>query len=514
MDSRLLCTLALAVLLPAPLVAQDAPATPPPAPLTAEAQRELDEQLIELCSYAWSDAGKIQALLDKGANPNARLEMERFVYPVSAVHMAAQLGHARSLRLLLKHGANPKLPDGDRILDTPLLHAVSFRKYLCAKLLLEAATWTPEELAYPLKTAIGLHAQPLADLLLKHGADVNAPLFDGSSILAAAYQVPRGKACLQYLIRKGLNLREPSPNVIIAAEGLVSIGEEGCLELLLEAGFDPNTRDIEGDTLLRAACGSDKKAKVAYLLEQGADPRVTDSYGRSLMERMQENKDICELLQLHADRLNAEGRPQPPPPPTLELSPLMRAVVAKDAAAARRLLAEGAEVDEVQAQTGSTPLLMALIFKDEAMVRLLLEHGADIWKTNKHGGYPLGQAISTEGWYGNKRFCEMLWPSDLQQLNEEQVAKLVTACAFTGAGERLQSLIDAGIVDVQNGVITRALLEAVLGDKIESAQILLKAGVTPFMPSYYGKYSTYDYTYCRPAFRELFDSVREQFDSH
>ncbi len=493
MDSRLPSILALATLLP--------------APLAAEAQPDTNEKLVELCGYAWSDTAEIEALLRAGADPNAKAKSLPLKRRISAMHLAAAQGHGRILRLLLQHGGNPRLADGNEQ-QTPLFLAVMFKKYLCAKLLLESSTWTPQELAYVFKQAVALHCEPMAELLLRHGADVNALLFDGSSALASAYQVPRGKACLQYLIRKGLCLRDPSQGIINDAMGLASIGEEGCLELLIEAGYDPNTRDIEGDTLLCAVIANDSKDKVAYLLAHGADPRVTDSYGRSLMERTSHRPEICALLQQHAERLNAEGRPLPPPPPTLELSPLMRAVVARDAEAARRLLAEGAAVDDVQETTGSTPLLMALIFKDEPMVRLLLEQGADIWATNKHGGYPLGQAVSAEGWDKDNRFSDLLWPTDLQSLTPQQVSRLVTACAFTGATARLQQVLDAGIVDVQSTDINRALLEATIGGKIDSARILLKAGIDPFMPYYYGKYSAYDYAYCRPEFRRLFESVR------
>ena len=89
------------------------------------------------------------------------------------------------------------------------------------------------------------------------------------------------------------------------------------------------------------------------------------------------------------------------------VTPLHRAVRFRSVAAARELLALGAEVNPVDRKSGSTPLHRAVTStgapatagkQDEALalVRLLVEHGADVALKNKAGKIPLDYARSDQ----------------------------------------------------------------------------------------------------------------------
>src|ERR671912_406453 len=76
--------------------------------LTAAAQADpkqaLNEQLYEAARKG--DAAEVKALLDKGADVNAK-----FRYGATALFKAAERGHTEVVRLLLERGADVKVKD-------------------------------------------------------------------------------------------------------------------------------------------------------------------------------------------------------------------------------------------------------------------------------------------------------------------------------------------------------------------------------------------------------------------
>ncbi len=506
MNARLLATLLLATLSPAPLVAQDATAT-----VSAAIQEKLDSELLAACRDSWR-SDEVAELLEQGANPNFLCTLPGAVMPTSPVHIAAYMGNIRALRALLRHGGDPKLNGQPGTAQhSPINGAVIAKKYISARLLLEAAPqgWTADELAFPLQAAIMTHSEPLADLLLKHGADPHALSFDGSSVLVCTYWAPYGKASLDYLLRQGFRTDTPGDAHVAAASYLLLADRENCLDMLLDAGYDPNRCDAEGDCMLTVAVHMGRRDRVAQLLERGADPRIVDAYGRTLASIAPAGSDIPALLKTYADKLDAEGRPQLPPPPALELAPLSQAVVAGDEATLRRLLDEGADANEIHPGTGNSALTFAIHLNRPGMARLLVEHGADALLRNKSRSCPLDEAVSIEGALGISTFSDILWPADLSTLSREQKHELAGSCAMTGNTRRLQQLLDAGLLEEQPERADFLLVSATIANQPGTAKILLQAGADPFRDAFFS-YSAYDYTYCRPEFRELFESVREQ----
>ncbi len=503
-----LIPLLIAALLPAPLAAQDAPvaSADPTAILAAEQQKTLDRKLI--LAVIHRDTTQLEQLLAQGANPNGIIIENGTTTPFTAIHVAVSRGFTPELRLLLAHGADPKqlLPGLHEA--SPLASAILSRHYLCAKLLLEAPAegWSARELSFSLKSAITMHCEPLADLLLKHGADINGLQFDNTTCLSSCIWAPYSMACLNYILRNGYRLDAPHHSLVAEAMGIVNLDREGCLDRILQAGYPINARDPEGHSLLSAAVQKGNRDKVIYLMQQGADPRLVDAYGRHLHELAPAGSDIPALLLAQAERLNAEGRPLLPPA-KLELSPLLRAIVAGDEAAVRRLLDEGAK--DVQAQTEDTPLMLAVKLNKPGMVRLLLERGADPLQKNHTRSFPLAEALMLESYRGLGECCNIIWPQNFTALTEQQQADIAIACAYFGSTARLQQLLNTGLLDKQPALGDFLLIEATIACRVDIAKLLIEAGVDPRQKSSYS-YSPWDYSRSRPEMRQLFEDMSEE----
>jgi hypothetical protein len=125
----------------------------------------LDDELVD--AVFLSDIDDVRALLDRGADPDARDEECR-----TLLMNATMDGHRDIVRLLLESGADPNLRDADQ--------------------------WTP------LDVAVCRKALDLVWLLVHYGADVNAHDDMGISVLLRAVMTSNGSsAILDLLQRRG-----------------------------------------------------------------------------------------------------------------------------------------------------------------------------------------------------------------------------------------------------------------------------------------------------------------------
>src|SRR5690606_14313964 len=83
------------------------------------------------------------------------------------------------------------------------------------------------------------------------------------------------------------------------------MGRQKVVETLVASGFDPNTQDKNGNTLLHMACYKKDLSLVELLLAKGADGNILNSLGLSPMyyAYYHNQPDIIELL-----RGNDEGK--------------------------------------------------------------------------------------------------------------------------------------------------------------------------------------------------------------
>ncbi|KAH9037394.1 hypothetical protein EDB83DRAFT_2318587 [Lactarius deliciosus] len=239
-------------------------------------------------------------------------------------------------------------PDG---LGSPLYYAASCGFYdLAERLIIEH----PEQVIasghlHPLPAALYKEHFGVANLLLKHGADVDVrgpyyvtPLYVASST---------GRVdIMRWLLDHGANVHarcssdKPDPMALTSLHVAAHNKQLEAVQVLLEHNADVNSRTDQGDTPLhRAVCLLDHLYPrvvgiVQRLLEHGADPNACDRH---------------HSTPLHQVSSHSHG--------WLEVAPL--------------LLSYGANVDEKD-EIGRTPFQVASSNGHHEMMKLLLEHGA------------------------------------------------------------------------------------------------------------------------------------------
>ena len=143
---------------------------------------------------------------------------------------------------------------------------------------------------------------------------------------------------------------------------------------LLQSGFDPNTRDSNGQPGLTIAIREDalKVARV-LLARPETDVNALNQAGESalMMAALKGNLVGAEMLLARGAKVNQSG-----------WSPLHYAAAGPDPKMVQWLIDRGADVDATS-PNGTTPLMMAAQYGSEASVDLLLSHGADLKRRNE-----------------------------------------------------------------------------------------------------------------------------------
>mgnify|MGYP005812430105 CR=1 FL=1 len=322
------------------------------------------------------DQELVQELLRRGAKPDVRNS-----FGATPLAEAIDLLDTGMVDILLEAGADPDLGNDDN--QTPLMMAARAGSFPIAEALVKAGARVNERELLRGQTAlmwaVAAGSVEITDLLIAHKAevDVRAASTDWGNQITSE---PRA----QYRNTGGL-----TPLLFATRSGCVA-----CAASLLKAGADVNRPTPEGVTPLMNAIDNNNFAVANLLLDNGADPHLSDWWGRT-------------ALYLTADmrtrgggaRGGGPGGPGGAPGP---------AAGAPGAGAARPAQAPGAPPANSALQvmqrllemgvdpnpqlnmhrpfrgrftddlitTGCTPLLRAALSGDREAVALLLEHGA------------------------------------------------------------------------------------------------------------------------------------------
>jgi hypothetical protein len=210
----------------------------------------------------------------------------------------------------------------------------------------------------------------------------------------------------------------------------VQTGHREALEILLEAGISPDTRDEKGRTALHLAIKHRQILPLNMLCQKGADLNRTDPRGRSPLMfavEVEDRHSFHHLLTCGADPnlKDKEG-----------ITPLMLAAKVPIAIFVRELLASGAEVNQ-RDQQGKTALLIAAQNDRTAAVKTLLEAGADPSIRDAEGN----SALKTQA--DNPRIQELIQESDFG-LGTGTLSSLLLklSALFEGALKGLLTLLD------------------------------------------------------------------------
>jgi ankyrin repeat protein len=148
----------------------------------------------------------------------------------------------------------------------------------------------------------------------------------------------------------------------------VNNDRQDVVQSLLQRGFDPNTRDEQGQVGLYLAlrAGSLRVAQ-ALLDNPNTDIDATNEAGESplMMAALRDQAEFVRQLIARGAGVNRSG-----------WTPLHYAATSPGVAALNLLLAKGAAID-ARSPNGTTPLMMACRYGTEQAVDLLLARGAD-----------------------------------------------------------------------------------------------------------------------------------------
>lgn len=318
------------------------------------------------------------SLLENGANADA---VNR--YGSSPIAEAVKVSHPALAAMLLDAGADPESPNLDG--QTVLMLTARSGSLEIARLLVEYGADVNARESWRGQTALmwaaeGRHAE-IARYLIEHGADVSARAL-ANDWGAQITSEPRA----QYRPTGGL-----TPLLYAARSGCVD-----CTAAILAAGEPVDRPTPDGVTPLMIAIDNLEFDTAALLLDSGADPHLSDWWGRTALYVAVDMNTYVSREVLGG--LRGSGTDTIPGATASATTTAMDVI--------RRLLAAGVDVNtqlnmhrvgrggnsqrfnDDLLTTGATPLLRAAITHDHEAMRLLLEHGAQADLPNVMGVTP------------------------------------------------------------------------------------------------------------------------------
>jgi ankyrin len=289
------------------------------------------------------------------------------------------------------------------------------------------------------------------------------------------------------------------PDGCTALHAAAEAGEDWAVPILIDAGFDPNTRTTDGRTPLSLAASRRDLDVVAALLKGGASVHAADSSGNTPLHvaaGMGNAAMIQALLAAGAssqaaDKLDStplhmacSGNHWPPRPwhavafpfnNTLDILPYD-----SDRAEAARVLLEAGAVVNSQNSEGETPLMLASRYGHKLLLEALLANAAQPTTRNKRGW----NALLTACWCKHAGVVSRLLEvsqvrKQLEVVNADGQTALVLACQ-AGADRVVLLLLAAGAdFNALTPCGLRPLHAAVIEQHLSVLDLLLIAGADP-----------------------------------
>jgi ankyrin repeat protein len=247
--------------------------------LASASANTFEQQVPEIIAAIESgDLNKVNSAIKYTTNLNKPSE-----YSHPPLHVASYRGETSIMQLLVKHGADPRIPDTRRA-ETPLHMAVSGHQVEAVKLLL---TYN-----------VNLEAQTVGG-----GTPLTEACFDGNIAIA------------KVLLEAGAAVNSPKGTPWLPLTAASQQAEVSLVDHLLNRGADPNLGSAGGTPLIYAVLSDiDSEPKVRLLLRRGAKPDVPGLvYGWNATQ-WAANKGSWEIIELFADagadlnQIDAKGR--------------------------------------------------------------------------------------------------------------------------------------------------------------------------------------------------------------
>ncbi len=230
--------------------------------------------LINAASLGQEGAAKL--LLKNGAQVEAKNRRGR-----TALHQAAASGHAKMMTLLLDAGA--KIDSVDDLGWTPLMVAIEHGRMEAFRMALDKGAKINAKTRIgvtPLQLAVEFNSEEAFNELLKRNADVRSSR--GGSVLPNAANKGRVDMVKTLLAMKAVasNQNDKDEALGFAAHA----GHLAVAELLVAAGANKDSKNLNGDTPFVQAIAGGHLALVEYFIKIGVNPFLMSHKGLSILE--------------------------------------------------------------------------------------------------------------------------------------------------------------------------------------------------------------------------------------
>ena len=355
------------------------------------------------------------------------------------LHIAAANGDSDIVRLLLKHGADPAIPDnaGDLPIHFAIMNSFSFARLLAGN---GELLWVPgADAKSPIDIAFDTDLAAVKALLEEDL--VNIQNNQGETPLHAA--VERGSRDLAAtLIDLGadLNVRDNEDRLPIdIAFSFTSSQSHVAIAILLIRNYSDipqnqhfyyayqafattgiNARFENGDTVLHLAAMHKHYALLTQFITAGASLESRNEWEDSPLHIAVKQNDTVMVEKILEAGANANARD------TNNATPLHLAIANKDSQEIiKMLLNYGADLASRNI-LGETPLHIAMNQTHQELIALLLDRGADPNARDRNGDTPIMLALAKN----NSTAAQILLTrgADLYAQNNQSITPLMRAC--------------------------------------------------------------------------------------
>ena len=266
---------------------------------------------------------------------------------------------------------------------TALLLGCFYRQLDSVSVLLEAGadpTIADEEGFSCLHAAVdGYCSKDTLQTLINHGAHINATRKDGTNALLRACKTGQSES-VRFLVEAGadVNIAKPGVDTCLHAAVYGKCSKEA-LQKITEQGTNVNALNNRGETALLLACKSAQAESVKLLLENGADPNISDANDYTCLHAAVlgrcTNLTLQEII-THHRRLDAKD--------TKGKTALWLACAYRQHDAVKLLLEAGSNPNI--ADNEDVTCLQAAVFagRSKTIIQGIINHGADVNATDKN----------------------------------------------------------------------------------------------------------------------------------
>ena len=197
-----------------------------------------------------------------------------------------------------------------------------------------------------------------------------------------------------------------------------SKGDHGATHRLIVRGFDQDAGDYDSRTPLHLAAAEGRIQVVEYLVENGAEVNPKDRWNETPLgdAHRHRHEQVVDFLQKHggvrSDSIRDEDHDSDAGvdganlPPEREMSLVVELIYAAsegDLSAIRRLVAQGARLDQGDYDL-RTPLHLAAAEGHEEVVQYFIDQEINLFPRDRWGGTPIGNARR----HGHSRVVQLL----------------------------------------------------------------------------------------------------------